>query len=85
MSMGNFLEMLRQQILVGIILVGRLGVDEHSEFPNFQHGKMGRTPRHIYIYIYIHMCVYYISIYTYVCVYIYIYIYMCVYTCVYIL
>ena len=31
MSMGNFLETLRQQILVGIILVGRLDVDDRTQ------------------------------------------------------
>ena len=31
MSMGNFLESLSQRILVGIILVGRLGVHRDSQ------------------------------------------------------
>ena len=69
MSIGDFPEVLSQQILVGIILLGRLGATGVCEekTPLCRQGIY----KHIYIYIYTHM-----FIYTYVYIYIYIYIYV---------
>ena len=67
MFTGHFPELLSQQILVGIILVGRLGVASNL----------------LLLYTYIIISCYYICIYTHICdilciyIYIYIYVYIC--------
>ena len=59
MSMGDFPVIMSQQILVGIVLVGRLGV-EHGQALNGiytrYYDKLGTWL--IYIYIYIHNDIY---------------------------
>ena len=44
MSIGNFLESLSQQILVRIILVGRLGVNPPSDAPEPGQLRVGLEP-----------------------------------------
>ena len=69
MSVGDFPESLSQAMLLGIMLVGRLGVLLAE--PGLLPAALNMCV-YIYIYIYIYM---YICIC--VCVYIYIYIYVC--------
>ena len=71
----------RQQILVGIILVGRLGVLVRVRTRSSDTDPLA----YVYIYIYMYMCVciiyiyIYIYVYTHVCMYVYIYIYIYIY------
>ena len=65
MSIGNFPAILSQRILVGIILVGRLGVCGNGLYWPGPHVGSVRTAQYIYIYIYIYIHTYiYIYIYT---------------------
>ena len=80
---GNFPESLSQAILLGMMLVGRLGVCAHAHVGASRSAKLP-SARHIIMYTYIYI---YIYIYTYVCMCIYIYILyslFCVYVYIYI-
>ena len=89
MFIGNSPESLSQAMLVGIMLVGRLGVDGSGA------GSIGtamvslwqprRKSSDIYIYIYIYMYIYtYTYIYIYIHMFMYIHIYMYIYIYIYI-
>ena len=84
-----FLESLSQAMLVGVMLVGRLGV--RSRIRSSQFNKVGCitdllrrqtrniTSDHMLYYVYVCVCVYlyiYIYVHMYVCMYIYIYIHL---------
>ena len=91
MSVGNFPESSRQAILVGIILVGRLGVaacPDRRRPPTrarttqwrgcWEAGRLPESLIYIYIYVYVYIYIYiyiYISLSLYIYIYIYIYIY----------
>ena len=84
MPIGNIPKLQSQQILVAIILVGRLGVDGR----HFSRPARASGGEYIYIYIYMFTYIYiyiYIHMYMYTYIHIYIYIYICIYTyiCVY--
>ena len=68
MSVGDFPESLSQAILVGIILVGRLGV--HNSLPFGSGARGGRKP-------YLADGIYDIYVYIYMILYVYIYIVVC--------
>ena len=86
----DFLEISRQQILVGIILVARLGVcvdDSCSEATDMYMYMYMYMCMYICIYVYMYICIYvslslyiYMYIYIYICTYTYIYIYIYIYS-----
>ena len=84
-STGGFPDILSQEILAGIILVGRLGVDackpRHADIdvPVYLHTAYSHTYTFMCLHMYVYMYMY-VYIYIYMYMYVYVSVYMCLHT-----